>query len=124
VLKDVEKLDVDDVGTCVLEFDNGAIGSVSNSCIVSQGHSVGLHVFARDLVIEVGTNSLKISEPGVSTTRTVRADAYMAETKAFLRAIAEGDASGIRADYSEGVKSLQISLAVLESAAKHQPVVL
>lgn len=124
VLGDVASLDVDDVGTCVLEFKNGAVGSVSTSCMISQGYSLGLHVFARDLAIEVGPNSLKVTEPGVSTTRVSRTDAYLAESKAFLQAIEKGDPSGIRADYSEGVKSLQISVAVLESAAKHQPVTL
>lgn len=119
---DVEDLDIDDVGTCTLEFKNGAIGGVSNSCAISQGHTVGLHVFCRDFVVEVGPNSLKFSEPGVTTSRVSRNDSCVAETQAFLRAVAEGDKSGIKADYSEGVKSLQVSLAAVESAGKHHPV--
>jgi len=120
-LTDVPNLDVWDVACVNLEFENGAVGNVSNSCMASQGHLVGLQLFARDLMVEV-TDKLTIKRPGHMEQIEGGGDPYLEENRAFLRAVETGDRSGVRSPYADAVKTLALTLAADESGRKHQVV--
>ncbi len=120
-LTDVPNLDVWDVACVNLEFENGAIGNVSNSCMIPQGHLVGLHLFARDLVLEIG-GRLVIKRPRHREEIEGSLDPNLEENKAFLRGIEQGDSSGIRSSYADGVKTLAVTLAADQSGRTHQVV--
>lgn len=120
-MQDVENINVPDVGTATLEFENGAVGTVSNACLLNQGWTVALHVVARNLVLELG-GSLTIREPGRTVTENFNINPTRREDDAFIKAVETGDRSDIRSDYADGAKSLALSLAVLESYQHHRPV--
>ena len=116
-----------DVGTATLEFENGAIGTISNCWLVPVDHVSGLELWTDKGVVEFTQQSLTIRkdrerrevplpplEP--DTTAHVYAD------RAFIDAVRTGDRSGVRTPYSEAVKTLAVSLAATESAETNQVV--
>ncbi|MCE5198644.1 MAG: Gfo/Idh/MocA family oxidoreductase [Armatimonadota bacterium] len=121
VLNEVPQFDVYDVGTCILKFANGVIGSISNTCILDVPYTVGLHIVARNLVLEMH-GDLKVIEPGHTEVFAAGHNPMFAETAAFIHAVKTGDTSGIRSSYDDATKTLEVTLACNESAKTGQPV--
>lgn len=121
-LHEVENFDVTDVGSVNVKFANGAIGTIHNTCLLKMGYTVALHVLTPDLIAEV-SGTLRLIEPGKRTEITSRNNAYQTENEVFINAVKTGDPSAIRSPYSDAVKTLAVTLAANESAAKGgQPV--
>jgi predicted dehydrogenase len=118
-LMNVENLTVPDVGSVLIEFENGAIGTISNTCILQGfGHTVGLHIYCSDMVLEEDGGNLKVIQQGQTETIPGGTNANLEENKAFIHAVKTKDRSGIRSPYADALKSLAVSLAANESAKK------
>lgn len=117
----IPDFNVYDVGTATLKFANGAVGCISNTCLLSMPYIVGLHIVARDLVIEIH-GDLKVIQPGHTQVFTGGVNAIQEENRAFITAVKTGDASGIKSSYEDALKTLAVTLACNESAASGMPV--
>lgn len=125
-MQDVPNLDVDDVGTATLRFENGAVGSISTSCILPRGHSkIEMSIYCRDLSLDIlGGGNLIVHTPGNQETlefEGARAP-YRREDYIFLQGIIDGDGSKIRATYEEALKSHAVACAISMSAAERRPI--
>jgi len=120
-MSDVPNLDVPDVGTAVLEFESGAIGTISNTCVLDFGYTVGLHIVCRGLVIEVGGGARIMERDKVEEVEG-KTNANQAENRVFIDAVKSGKRDAIRSDYADAVKTLAVTLACNESAATGKPV--
>lgn len=120
-LGDTPEFNISDVGTATIRFANGVVGTISNTCILSVPYTVGLHVIARDLVMEIH-GDLKVIEPGHTEIFTGGVNPMIEESKAFIHAVKTGDTSLIRSSYDDAVKTLAVTLACNESARTKQPV--
>ncbi len=109
--------DVHDVGTANLVFENGALGNISNTCMVAGWGSSGLRVMAEGFTLEICGNQLTWAGKNVSGEETNSEDGYAGEDAAFIDAVITGDRSRIFSDYSDSVKSLALSVAAKESDA-------
>ncbi len=119
----VEGCTVPDVGTVTVKFGSGAVGTISNTCILKgMGYTVGLHVVTPELVVEVDGNQLRILQPGREEIVRGGNNAYLEEDQVFIRALESGDDSNIHSPYGDAAKSLAVSLAANESARTGQPV--
>jgi myo-inositol 2-dehydrogenase/D-chiro-inositol 1-dehydrogenase len=113
---DVPGYDIDDASAATLLFHNGAVASVISSDLAPKGYqNVGLHLFARDLVIEIGSTRLRLVRAGRVEEIQSSASAYLLEDRAFVQAVATGDRSGIRCDYADATRTLELTLAVNRS---------
>ncbi len=121
-LHDVPNFSVSDVGTGTLKFASGAVGTISNTCILGQGYTVGLRVAAKDLVLEIDGGSLKVIRPGRTEIISNTVNAFQAENRTFIDAVKNRDASGIRSGYDDAMKTLAVTLAANESAETGRPV--
>ena len=121
-LGNVENFNVTDVGCVNVKFANGAIGTIHNTCLLQMGYTVALHIITPDLIAEV-SGTLRLIEPGRRTEINSQNNAYQTENEVFINAVKTGDASAIRSPYSDAVKTLAVTLAANESAARGgQPV--
>ena len=121
-MTDVEDLDVPDVGTVTVEFESGAVGVINNTCMLSQGYTVGLHIVCRDLVIEHNGGHLMVrTKDGVRNVDPLASPNFEIN-KAFVHAVKTGDGSGIKSPYDDAVKSTAISIAAIRSAETGSPV--
>lgn len=121
-LTDVPGFTATDVGTVALRFASGAVGSISNTCILSQGHTVGLDLLSRDLVLEIRSGYLRVTTPEKVEEWKNRNNPYLKELQAFLHAVRTGDPSGIRSPYADALRTQRVTVAATESARTGQVV--
>jgi predicted dehydrogenase len=121
-LRDVQSLDVPDVGTVTLRFKSGAVGTISNTCMLGGYGTAGVQVICRDLFCRLEGDSLLVVRKGEKKEFKGDADVRLKQNEAFINAIVSGDRSGIRSTYADAVKSLAVSLAANESADTGSPV--
>ena len=121
-LRDVEDLDVPDVGAAVLRYESGAIGTIQNTCMLSQGYTVGIHIVAHDLVVQQTGGMMKVITPDEVHEQHPKVNPTMAINAAFVEAVKTGDTSAIKSPYSDSVKTLAISLAANKSDETGEPV--
>jgi len=113
-MRDVPNLDVSDVGTVVLEFDNGAIGTISNTCCLDFGYRVGLNVICRNLVVEIDGGARILEAGRVEEVRN-KTDVRVLQNRVFIDAVKSGKRDAIESNYSDAVKTLAVTLAANES---------
>ncbi len=124
VMTDVENISVPDVGTVNLRFESGAVGNITNSC-VPPGWKNGLVIIGERKTVIFDQFNFELRTQAGTETKTFQPIApHFRESAAFVKAVATGDASGILSDYSDGVKSLAVSIAANESAQTGEPVLI
>jgi myo-inositol 2-dehydrogenase/D-chiro-inositol 1-dehydrogenase len=124
VMTDVEKISVPDVGTVNLRFESGAIGNITNSCI-PPGWKNGLVIIGEKKTVIFDQFNFELRTPSGTETKTFQPiAAHFRESVLFVDAVAKQDQSLILSDYSNGVKSLAVSIAANESAVSGEPVML
>ena len=116
-LQDVENLDIPDVGTVNLLFESGAVGNISNTCILEGWGRSSLRVMAKGFTLEVFWNQLTWASAEGTDSFTQTQDGYLGEDTAFIEAI-KGNRSLINSDYADGLKTLAVTLAANRSAAE------
>ena len=104
VMQDVPEFSIPDVSAATLKFASGVVGTVSNTCILGVPYTVGLHIVAKDLVLEIH-GDLKVIEPGHTETFTGGENPMLVENVAFIEAVKSGDASVVRSNYEDAVRT-------------------
>lgn len=114
-LHDVGNLDVPDVGTVNMVFESGAVGNISNTCMLKGWGTSGIRVMAKAFTLEIRGDQLSWTDADGSDSFQKTEDGYLGEDLAFVEAI-KGDRSPVNSDYSDGVKTLAVTLAANLSA--------
>lgn len=112
----VENCNVADAATANLVFANGAVGNISNTCMLEGWGQSSCRVMAEGFTLLVQGNSLTWNSKEDSGEYTKQVDGYLGEDKAFIHAIETGDRSGIFSDYADGYKTLAVTIAVNKSS--------
>ena len=116
LMADVENFDVHDASVTNLRFKSGAVASITSACMLSAGHHVGLELFLKDQALRIVGQHLTIETPDGTEVVELGNNPTRAEDQTFLQAVQSGDASAIRCDYAEAVKSLKLTIAATQSA--------
>ena len=116
LMADVENFDVHDASVTNLRFKSGAVASITSACMLSAGHHVGLELFLKDQALRIVGQHLTIETPNGTEVMELGNNPTRAEDQTFLQAVQSGDASAIRCDYAEAVKSLELTIAATQSA--------
>jgi len=98
-----------------LKFENGAVGVITNTNGLHAPGEVGLKVYTPERVVEVSWGRMVETEVNRKEEYHSRDNPYLRESEAFLEAIRTGNRSPIRSDYSDGVRTLAVTLAADES---------
>jgi len=121
-LTDVEGLDVPDVGAISFRFENGAIGSLTTSCALTQGGGTGdLNILVKDAVLKWAVESIS-ADPGEYPELEAEVAPSPSIDAVFIEAVKTGDGSKIRSPYSDALRSLDVTLAANRSAREGKPV--
>jgi len=114
--------DVSEAGVIAMRFANGAVGTITNTCMLNPPGEVALKIYTPDRILEVSWGKLVETEADRREEYSSRDNPYLNEDRAFIEAIRTGDASLIRSTYSDGVRTLAVTLAADESARTGKPV--
>lgn len=121
--REMEGFEVADAGTATLVFESGAIAQIATSSALKGTGNVSLEVHFGGAVATIRHGQLSIvggkyeepfrAEPALNA--TVREDSF------FLDAVeGTGEASRIRSTYADALKTLEVTLAMNESARSHK----
>lgn len=124
LMQDVENYDIHDASITNLRFKSGIIASITSACMLSAGSQVGLDLYQRDQVVRLAHRTLTIDSAEASEVFELGNNPTRAEDRTFLLAVQSGDASEIRCDYSEAVKTLEVTLAATQSAIEERIITL
>jgi predicted dehydrogenase len=116
LMEDVENYDVHDASVTNLRFKSGAVASITSACMLSAGNHVGLELFLKDQALRIVGQHLTIETPDGKEAMELGNNPTRAEDQTFLQAVQSGNASAIRCDYAEAVKSLELTIAATQSA--------
>jgi predicted dehydrogenase len=119
----VENCNVADAATANLMFENGAVGNISNTCMLEGWGQSSLRVMADAFTLAIAGDTLSWTSGEGSGEFKMTVDGYMGEDLAFIHAIKTGDRSVINSDYTDAYKSLATTVAVNVSAANGGAVV-
>jgi myo-inositol 2-dehydrogenase/D-chiro-inositol 1-dehydrogenase len=98
-----------------LKFENGAVGVITNTNGLHAPGEVGLKVYTPERIVEVSWGRMVETEVNRKEEYHSRDNPYLRESEAFLEAIRTGNRSLIRSDYSDGVRTLAVTLAADEA---------
>jgi myo-inositol 2-dehydrogenase/D-chiro-inositol 1-dehydrogenase len=107
--------DVNVADVVCLKFENGAVGVITNTNGLHAPGEVGLKVYTPERIVEVSWGRMVETEANRKEEFFSRDNPYLRESEAFLTAIRTGDRSLIRSDYSDGVRTLAVTLAADEA---------
>lgn len=103
--------DVNVADVVCLKFANGAVGVITDTNGLHAPGEVGLKVYTPERVVEVSWGRMVETEANRKEEYHSRDNPYLRESEAFLTAIRTGDRSLIRSDYSDGMRTLAVTLA-------------
>ncbi len=104
--------DVWDATVANLEFANGAVGTISSTCLSENWGQSSLRVIAQKLMVDVkgGEGISWVDQDGKGEYER-RVDGYQREAEVFVEAVITGDRSEIYSDYADAVRTLAVTEA-------------
>jgi predicted dehydrogenase len=115
--------DVDGATGAVLRFRDGALGTLSTTCLLGWKQRAGLELVADGLWLSVGEDGLVIREGGANPVEEVvaadPAAARVAVDRAFIDAV-RGIGDDVRVPYPEALRTHRLACALAASAATGQ----
>lgn len=121
----VDDIDFPDTTAAVLNHENGVVSEVTSTVAAPEMEAtVRLAGPALDLTLDPVTDSLVGEVDGERVAFESDRDAFEAELRAFVDAVAEDDpaAGPVKCDYADGARTLALTLAVNESLEEGRPV--
>ncbi|HDH06992.1 MAG TPA: Gfo/Idh/MocA family oxidoreductase [Thermoproteales archaeon] len=113
--KDLPNFTIEDIAATVLRFKNGAIGVITNtSAAQKNGYHVDAEIIAKSFQAQlIGCKKSHIITPtGIMDVESLN-DPYFDEDYKFIQAVRKGLKSEV--PISEGVKTLEVTLAALKA---------
>jgi len=107
--------DVWDASTANLEFANGAVGTISSTCLSQNWGQSSLRVLTHELMVNIAGDTLSWAGEDGEGQYIKQVDGYVGESQAFVEAMVTGDRSQIHSDYADAVKTLAVTEATNRS---------
>ncbi|WP_066189728.1 Gfo/Idh/MocA family protein [Gracilibacillus timonensis] len=114
VSDEIENIDIPDVTSVNFTFTNGAVGHLDCS-ITQTDHRMGVEVLGKNFRVTIDGTGLTILENNEVVSADAEVDFYAEQDQAFIDAIVTGNTDGILSDYTNGLKTLAVTLAANES---------
>ncbi len=118
-LNKFENYDVEDASIVSMHFKNGAIGSLTCNWLLF-GFQPTLEIVTQGIQVQYSVTSLKIISKDKKEEFQVSNDYALLEDEVFIEAVKSNNPAKIESDYSDGLKSLEVTLAANESMEKGQ----
>jgi predicted dehydrogenase len=124
--RSIERVDpqatVFDVGTIAFSLDTGAVGSIYNTCLVPVNGRGEVEIFGRNFYVGIRGATVRIVDERQDVSVTSRTDVYAVQARRFIDAVRTGDPGKVLCSYSDGLKTLAVTLAAGQSAQLGRPV--
>ena len=115
LIDEFEGYDTEDASAANLVFENGAIGTIFSGCFLKTGQNVpnGLDIFCRNTTINYRLrSSVTVARNGETSVWRIQNDYQNEADRAFIDAVKAKNPAGVKSSYADGVRSLELTLAV------------
>lgn len=113
--------DVADASAATVRFASGAVGTFQATHLLPASYRVGLHLFCDGAAIEITATSVSIDVGRQRVEHRHAGDATARQDKAFVDAVARGDAAAVRSTYADALKTHRVTTRIVESARLGKP---
>lgn len=110
-----------DIGTLALRLENGAVGSVSNTCTLPHLGRSEVEIMGRNFYVQIHGSSLRIVDNERDVTEMSRQNYYEEQDRRFIEAVKSRSQQLVLGSYTDALQTLAVTLAANESAAKGKP---
>jgi predicted dehydrogenase len=131
LLTDVPGLDIADVNSATLKLANGGVGSIVNSCALQPGQGSpqnlagAVHILGKNVTAMVSAGGATFMLPDRQREEVAsEGDPNLAMNRAFVNAVQTGDRSGLLSDYTDGMRTFEVTYACHLSAERGQEITL
>ena len=116
--------DVDAATVAILNFESGAVGTVTAACCLDWKHRAGLELHADGVSITVSEDCITARTAQGTMERSLQPDdAKRAADRAFIDAVVgRAGGGGVLVDYDEALRTHRLACAIATSAANNHPV--
>jgi predicted dehydrogenase len=109
----------------ILGFREGAVGTMTTSCVLRGKHRAGLEIVADDLVVGIGEDWLEVGD-GTGPPERTTFDPWTARVAADRRFVdalhgRPGDSDTAPPDYAEAMKTHRLACALVRSIETRRP---
>ncbi|OGV76265.1 MAG: hypothetical protein A3K19_19340 [Lentisphaerae bacterium RIFOXYB12_FULL_65_16] len=119
---DMPDFDIPDVMATTFKLASGAVGVLTSSCVFTEGGGKGeLEIIAGKKILKWGHAAISAT-PGEHPDLAAPVGPIPSIDATFMDAVRTGDSSKIRSPYLDGLKSLDVTLAMNKSAVIGKPV--
>ncbi|NOZ64298.1 MAG: hypothetical protein GXO71_05100, partial [Caldiserica bacterium] len=101
--------DVEDASTTLIKFKNGVIGNLSCTWLWKELDSE-LEIMGKGFKLNYQGNCLMVEKGNIKTLRSSDIDPMLEEERAFFSAIRENKPEKVKSDYSDALKTLEVTL--------------
>ncbi|MCK4244061.1 MAG: Gfo/Idh/MocA family oxidoreductase [Candidatus Omnitrophica bacterium] len=116
-LNKLEDYNVEDASIVAFHFEKGALGSLTSNWLLS-GFQPTLEIVTKGIQIQYSVTSLKIISKDKKEEFQVNNDYALLEDQIFIEAVGNNAPSKIKSDYSDALRTLEVTLAANESMEK------
>lgn len=115
LIDELDGYDTEDASAANLVFENGAIGTIFSACFLKNNQNIpnGLDIFARNTTVNYRLrNSVTVARKGETSVWRIQNDYQLDADRAFVDAVKAKNPGGVKSSYADGVRSLELTLAV------------
>ncbi|MBI3923669.1 MAG: Gfo/Idh/MocA family oxidoreductase [Armatimonadetes bacterium] len=103
--------DIEEASVVSMEFDAGAIGEMTQTCLLDFAGSSGLELISQGQLVDLTFDTARIKTAHKEEIHANRRSPLEVENEAFIQAVKTGDRSGIKSTYADALQSLAVTLA-------------
>jgi myo-inositol 2-dehydrogenase/D-chiro-inositol 1-dehydrogenase len=107
-------MDVSDVSAAVLQFDQGAKGIFTATCLLEGPAEIHVQLVCEGLFITLTQSGVTFDCGKQKVERKIGNDPFLTENVAFLEAVRKGDPSMLFSSYADALKTHELTQDVLE----------
>ena len=128
IVKDVPGYNIEDYSSTIISFQSGVLASLSTACYMEDINTfcgAGFQLVCSDIIIEYDwvREFRYITKDSVQKI-PFKGNSHLEALRSFIEAVRTGNRSLIKSQYSDAIKTLEITLAANESIQNHKPVIL
>jgi len=113
-----------DAGTVAFSMKQGAVGSLTESCLSTYHTASDVKIFGHDFFVHLSGNGfgLTIIDDTQNENITSAIEPYFEQSKAFIEAVRGNTQTPILSNYSDGARTLAVTLAANQSSLERSAI--
>ncbi len=126
LVENIPDYNIEDYSTAIISFQSGVLATVETACYLDEincFNGIGFRIVCEDEIIEYDWNKevRYITKDSIHKV-SITGSSHLKAVQIFIDSVRTGDSQGIKSNYSDAVKTLELTLASNESMNILKPI--